>query len=36
MEWENTVNGIAMLMLIGLMLFVNVMDFVNPVQIPTP
>lgn len=36
MEWENTVNGIAMLMLIMLMLFVNVMDFVNPVQIPTP
>ncbi|MCC7119885.1 MAG: site-2 protease family protein [Anaerolineales bacterium] len=35
-EWENTVNGIAMLLLIGLMLFVNVMDFVNPVQIPTP
>ncbi len=36
MEWENTVNGVAMLLLIGLMLFVNVMDFVNPVQIPTP
>lgn len=33
---ENTVNGIAMLILIGLMLFVNVMDFINPVQIPTP
>ncbi len=29
-EWENMVNGIAMLLLIGLMLFVNVMDFVNP------
>ncbi|MCE9645701.1 MAG: M50 family metallopeptidase [Chloroflexi bacterium] len=35
-EWENMVNGIAMLLLIGLMLFVNVMDFVNPVQIPHP
>jgi regulator of sigma E protease len=35
-DWENAVNGIAMLILIGLMLFVNVMDFVNPVQIPTP
>jgi regulator of sigma E protease len=35
-QWENTVNGIAMLMLIGLMLFVNIMDFVNPAQIPTP
>ena len=35
-EWENMVNGIAMLLLIGLMLYVNVMDFVNPVQIPVP
>ena len=35
-EWENMVNGIAMLLLIGLMLFVNVMDFVNPAHIPTP
>ncbi len=35
-EWENMVNGVAMLLLIGLMLFVNVMDFVNPAQIPTP
>jgi regulator of sigma E protease len=35
-QWENTVNGIAMLMLIGLMLFVNIMDFVNPAKIPIP
>jgi regulator of sigma E protease len=35
-QWENTVNGVAMLLLIGLMLFVNVMDFVNPAQIPIP
>jgi regulator of sigma E protease len=35
-EWENTVNGIAMLALICLMLFVNVMDFVDPVKIPIP
>ncbi|MBI5954941.1 MAG: site-2 protease family protein [Chloroflexi bacterium] len=35
-QWENTVNGVAMLMLIGLMLFVNIMDFVDPAQIPTP
>lgn len=35
-EWENAVNGIAMLLLIGLMLFVNVMDFINPAQLPTP
>lgn len=31
---ENTVNGVAFLLLIGLMLFVNVMDFIAPVQIP--
>lgn len=35
-EWENMVNGIAMLLLISLMLFVNVMDFVNPAVIPIP
>lgn len=35
-QWENTVNGVAMLMLIALLLFVNVMDFVNPVSIPMP
>ena len=35
-QWENAVNGIAMLLLIGLMLFVNVMDFVNPANIPHP
>jgi regulator of sigma E protease len=36
MEWENMVNGIAMLTLIALLLFVNVMDFVNPVTLPVP
>ncbi len=35
-QWENTVNGIAMLLLISLMLFVNIMDFVNPAKIPIP
>ena len=35
-EWENRVNAVAMLLLIGLMLFVNVMDFVNPAKIPLP
>jgi regulator of sigma E protease len=29
-EWENMVNGVAMLLLIGLMLFVNVRDFIDP------
>ena len=33
-ERENIVNGVAMLLLIVLMIFVNVMDFVSPVQIP--
>jgi len=35
-QWENMVNGIAMLLLIGLMVFVNVMDFVNPAHFPPP
>lgn len=35
-NWENAVNGVAMLLLIGLMLFVNVMDFVNPAKIAIP
>jgi regulator of sigma E protease len=35
-EWENMVNGVAMLLLIGLMIYVNAMDFINPVQIPGP
>jgi regulator of sigma E protease len=35
-ERENMINGIAMLMLITLMLFVNLMDFINPAKIPFP
>jgi regulator of sigma E protease len=35
-ERENMINGIAMLMLIMLMLFVNIMDFINPAKIPFP
>ena len=35
-EWENTVNGIAMLVLIVFMLYVNVMDFVDPVNFTAP
>jgi regulator of sigma E protease len=30
MEFENAVNGVAMLLLIALMLFINVMDFIRP------
>jgi len=35
-KFENMVNGVAMLVLIGLMLVVNVMDFINPVNINLP
>jgi regulator of sigma E protease len=35
-EWENVVNGMAMLLLIALMVFINVMDFVNPATFPAP
>lgn len=35
-KWENIVNATAMLALIALMLFINVMDFVNPVNISLP
>jgi len=35
-ERENMINSIAMLLLIGLMLFVNVMDFVDPAKLPIP
>jgi regulator of sigma E protease len=33
---ENTVNSVAFLLLIGLMLVVNVMDFINPADIKLP
>ena len=35
-EVENVVNGLAMLVLIVLLLFVNLMDFINPAKIPFP
>jgi regulator of sigma E protease len=35
-ERENLINGIAMMLLIILLLFVNLMDFINPVEIPIP
>jgi regulator of sigma E protease len=35
-KFENMVNGVAMLVLIGLMLVVNLMDFINPVNINLP
>jgi len=31
---ENTINSVAFLLLIGLMIVVNAMDFINPVQLP--
>jgi regulator of sigma E protease len=35
-EWENKINGVAMLLLIVFMLFVNAMDFINPAEVPFP
>lgn len=35
-KFENYVNGIAFLLLIGLMLFVNAMDFINPITVNLP
>src|SRR6266498_207100 len=35
-EWENRINGIDMLLLNILMIFVNAMDFINPAQVPFP
>lgn len=33
---ENVINGVAMLLLIALMIFINAMDFINPVNIKLP
>lgn len=33
---ENVINGVAMMMLIALMLFVNLLDFINPANITLP
>jgi len=33
---ENAINAVAMMLLILLLLFVNLMDFVNPVLVPIP
>jgi regulator of sigma E protease len=35
-QLENVINGIAMMILIVLLLFVNLMDFINPAKIPIP
>ncbi len=35
-QLENTINGIAFLLLIGMMLLVNLMDFINPANISLP
>jgi regulator of sigma E protease len=35
-KFENMVNGVAMLVLIGLMVVVNLMDFINPVNVKLP
>lgn len=33
-KWENVVNSVFFLLLIGLMIFITVLDFTNPVVIP--
>lgn len=33
---ENVINGVAFLLLIGLMIFINAMDFINPANIQLP
>ena len=33
---ENVINGVAMLLLIALMIFINAMDFINPINIKLP
>lgn len=35
-EWENRVNAAGMLVLLALMLYVNVMDFINPAVVDLP
>ena len=35
-KYENMINTIAMLLLIGLMVFINAMDFINPITPPIP
>jgi regulator of sigma E protease len=33
---ENVINGVAMLLLIALMIFINAMDFINPITVKLP
>jgi regulator of sigma E protease len=35
-EWENRINAVGMALLLALMVYVNVMDFVNPVVVNLP
>lgn len=35
-QFENTVHAAGMILLLLLMLYINVMDFVNPIVLPTP
>jgi regulator of sigma E protease len=35
-QFENTVHAAGMILLLLLMLYINVMDFVNPLVIPAP
>jgi regulator of sigma E protease len=35
-EWENRINAVGMALLLALMIYVNVMDFVNPANVVLP
>ena len=35
-QWENGINAVGMALLLAFMLYVNVMDFVNPAIITLP
>jgi len=35
-KFENLIHGVGMILLLGFMLYINVMDFVNPVDIALP
>jgi regulator of sigma E protease len=35
-SWENTINAAGMLVLLAFMVYVNVMDFINPAVLVLP
>jgi regulator of sigma E protease len=35
-KFENLIHGVGMILLLGFMVYINVMDFVNPIEIALP